>query len=257
MGCQCAKRAESEQQNEITSQANSQTKAKANPQPVEEVSQKVQENDYQVEKEEPRINQAPLVNEQAPQEPVKEEEPKELPQDEYSLKLYEWINKLRQDPSYIIPQIREGMNNITKDKSKKNPGEEKLIYKTKVKVALTKGKEAFEEAISILEKKPGMPPLEFKSAMCLNLPTTDEEFKSKEFFKKSENELKEKGINIDNAWKDLVKEPETSFLLMVVDDTGKKAGMKREDLLNPNYKYIGITSTMVGKSFVAYFSFSK
>ena len=144
MGCQCAKKAESEQQNEITSQANSQTKAKANPQPVEEVSQKVQENDYQVEKEQPRINQAPPVNEQAPQEPVKEEEPKELPQDEYSLKLYEWINKLRQEPSYIIPQIREGMNNITKDKSKKNPGEEKLIYKTKVKVALTKGKEAFE-----------------------------------------------------------------------------------------------------------------
>lgn len=257
MGCQCAKKVESEQQNEINSQNNSQAKAKASYQLLEEEPQQVQEKDHPVENEQPKVTIVPPVNEPAPHEPIKEEDLKELPQNEYSLQLYQWINKLRENPSYIIPKIREGINKITKEKSKKNPNEEKLIYKSKVKVALTKGKEAFEEAISILDKKVGMPPLEFKPEMCLNLPTTEEEFKNKEFFKKSQNELKEKGIHIDNAWKDLVKDPETSFILMVVDDTGKKAGMKREDLLNPSYKYIGISSIFLGKNFVAYFTFSK
>ena len=44
---------------------------------------------------------------------------------------------------------------------------------------------------------------------------------------------------------------------MVVGDSGKKANMKRNDLLNPEYKYIGISSTNIGKQFLAYFMFSK
>ena len=149
------------------------------------------------------------------------------------------------------------MENIIKEKNKKTPNEEKLIYKSKVKVALTKGKEAFEEAISILKTVQPMEPLIFKEKMCIAVPTTEEEFKDKEFLKKGVSALREQGVNIDNTWRDLVKDAETSFLLMVVDDTGKKAGMKRNDILNPNYEYIGISSTMIGKSFIALWIFSK
>ena len=54
-----------------------------------------------------------------------------------------------------------------------------------------------------------------------------------------------------------LKIPEISGLLMIVDDTNKNAGKKRKALLNKELKYIGVNSKFIGKTFVAYFSFSK
>ena len=277
MGCQCAKKSELEQQNEITYQKNTQAKSKALPNESNEIPKQLQETkDIEPANMSPPVQEPPKVDEkiekiEAPKQ--KEPEPQyvqqiplvgsiepisqEFPKDDFSTYIFEHINKLRTNPSYIIPEIESGMENITKEKNKKNPNEEKLIYKSKVKVALTKGKEAFEEAISILKTVQPMEPLIFKENMCLPVPTTEEEFKDKEFLKNNVSAIKGQGINIDNAWKDLVKDAETSFLLMVVDDSGKKAGMKRNDILNPSYKYVGISSTMIGKSFVAFCTFSK
>ena len=277
MGCQCAKKSELEQQNEITYQKNTQAKSKALPNESNEIPKQLQETkDIEPASMSPPVQEPPKVDEkiekiEAPKQ--KEPEPQyvqqiplvasiepisqEFPKDDFSTYIFEHINKLRTNPSYIIPEIESGMENITKEKNKKNPNEEKLIYKSKVKVALTKGKEAFEEAISILKTVQPMEPLIFKENMCLPVPTTEEEFKDKEFLKNNVSVIKGQGINIDNAWKDLVKDAETSFLLMVVDDSGKKAGMKRNDILNPSYKYVGISSTMIGKSFVAFCTFSK
>ena len=277
MGCQCAKKSELEQQNEITYQRNTQAKSKALPNESNEIPKQLQETkDIEPANMSPPVQEPPKVDEkiekiEAPKQ--KEPEPQnvqliplvasiepisqEFPKDDFSTYIFEHINKLRTNPSYIIPEIESGMENITKEKNKKNPNEEKLIYKSKVKVALTKGKEAFEEAISILKTVQPMEPLIFKENMCLPVPTTEEEFKDKEFLKNNVSAIKGQGINIDNAWKDLVKDAETSFLLMVVDDSGKKAGMKRNDILNPSYKYVGISSTMIGKSFVAFCTFSK
>ena len=277
MGCQCAKKSELEKQNEITSQTNTQAKSKALPNESNEIPKQLQETkDIEPANMSPPVQEPPKVDEkiekiEAPKQ--KEPEPQyvqqiplvasiepisqEFPKDDFSTYIFEHINKLRTNPSYIIPEIESGMENITKEKNKKNPNEEKLIYKSKVKVALTKGKEAFEEAISILKTVQPMEPLIFKENMCLPVPTTEEEFKDKEFLKNNVSAIKGQGINIDNAWKDLVKDAETSFLLMVVDDSGKKAGMKRNDILNPSYKYVGISSTMIGKSFVAFCTFSK
>ena len=277
MGCQCAKKSELEQQNEITYQRNTQAKSKALPNESNEIPKQLQETkDIEPANMSPPVQEPPKVDEkiekiEAPKQ--KEPEPQyvqqiplvgsiepisqEFPKDDFSTYIFEHINKLRTNPSYIIPEIESGMENITKEKNKKNPNEEKLIYKSKVKVALTKGKEAFEEAISILKTVQPMEPLIFKENMCLPVPTTEEEFKDKEFLKNNVSAIKGQGINIDNAWKDLVKDAETSFLLMIVDDSGKKAGMKRNDILNPSYKYVGISSTMIGKSFVAFCTFSK
>ena len=44
---------------------------------------------------------------------------------------------------------------------------------------------------------------------------------------------------------------------MIVDDSHKNAGKKRECILSPEYKYIGINSKFIGKTFIAYFSFGK
>ena len=68
--------------------------------------------------------------------------------------------------------------------------------------------------------------------------------------------LREK-TKIDVFFKDLIKIPEISGLLMIVDDTNKNAGKKRKALLNKELKYIGVNSKFIGRTFVAYFSFSR
>jgi hypothetical protein len=49
----------------------------------------------------------------------------------------------------------------------------------------------------------------------------------------------------------------SNVLMMIVDDNKNMNGTKRNNLLNPELKYIGINSTFIGRNFVAYFSFSK
>ena len=44
---------------------------------------------------------------------------------------------------------------------------------------------------------------------------------------------------------------------MIVDDSGRNAGKKRQTLLDKDVKYIGVNSKFVGKTFIAYLSFVK
>lgn len=196
-------------------------------------------------------------NKEEPQkeEPQIESINKELPKDDFSLYLFEKINEIRKNPPSFIPLIEQSIKNIVMEKDKK--GTDRLIYKGKVKVALSKGESAFRDVIDILSKTSPMKELEFKEDLCVELPETEEDIKSKEFLKGKIELIRQKGINVDSFWKDIVKEKETSFLLITVDDTGKKSGTKRGDILNTEYKYIGITSTFINKAFAAYFVFSK
>ena len=81
--------------------------------------------------------------------------------------------------------------------------------------------------------------------------------KDNNFLKKKVIELRKEGIHIDVFYKDLVKIPEVSALLMIVDDSGKSGGKKRKVVLNKNFKYIGVSYKFIGKTFISYFSFSK
>ena len=149
MGCQCAKKSELEQQNEITYQKNTQAKSKALPNESNEIQKQLQETkDIEPANMSPPVQEPPKVDEkiekiEAPKQ--KEPEPQnvqliplvasiepisqEFPKDDFSTYIFEHINKLRTNPSYIIPEIESGMENITKEKNKKNTNEEKLIYK--------------------------------------------------------------------------------------------------------------------------------
>ena len=44
---------------------------------------------------------------------------------------------------------------------------------------------------------------------------------------------------------------------MIVDDSNKNPGKKRMALLNKDFKYIGVNSKFIGKTFIAYFAFSQ
>ena len=131
----------------------------------------------------------------------------------------------------------------------------RLIYKSKVKVALSKGKSAFEESISVLNETEPMSKLKFNPKMVIPLPSTIEEIKDKTYLKVKVREIL-KHTKIKTYWRDIVRDAETSFILMIADDTGQKSGLKRRDILNPELKYIGICSTIIDKSFVCYLTFS-
>ena len=60
------------------------------------------------------------------------------------------------------------------------------------------------------------------------------------------------GVDVKSFWKDIVKDPESCFILTLVDDSGKNPGNKRNDILNKDNKYIGISTARVGRSFACY-----
>ena len=76
------------------------------------------------------------------------------------------------------------MKNIVEDNNKNDSTKNKIIYKKKVKVALTKGKPAFLEAAEQLRNTEPLPPLEFVPEICIPLPENENEMKDTNFLKK-------------------------------------------------------------------------
>ena len=177
-------------------------------------------------------------------------ENKEFPKDDFSKYVFEHINQVRTNPKDFIPIIEESKSKITIDKYNR------LIYKSKVKVALSKGVPAFDEAISFLENTNPMNELIFNPKMCVPVPNNEEDIKDKNYLKEKIEEITNNNVCIRTYWRDIIKDAETSFILMIVDDTGSKSGMKRKDILDPNMKYMGISSVMIGKNFVCYMTLS-
>ena len=174
----------------------------------------------------------------------------------YPYKIVELINNIREDPVGYADIVEQSIQNIVLEEDKEDPSIKHLIYKKKIKVALTTGEKAFQEAIDYLRTLSPLPPLEFSQEKCIPLPNTEEELNNPSFLKSQVKVLREQ-TRIDVFFKDLIKIPEISGLLMIVDDTNKNAGKKRRALLSNELKYIGVSSKFIGRTFVAYFSFSK
>ena len=177
---------------------------------------------------------------------------------DYPEKMVSLINKIRQNPKEYADVIENSIKNIIKEDNDKIADNPKLIYKYKVKVALTRGEPAFREAADALRIMASLPPLIFKEEICIPLPDNMEDFKDSNYLKKKVKEILSKNEKINLFFKEMVKIPEVSALLMIVDDNLKKnSGKKRNAILNKEYKYIGISYGFIGKNFISYFSFSK
>jgi len=176
---------------------------------------------------------------------------------DYPEKMLELINKIRENPVYYADVVENSIKNIVEvheeDEDETKP---KIIYKKKVKVALAKGEPVFRECAEKLRNMDSLPPLEFKNDICVPLPDNEEDIRNPSYLKDQVKVLRET-TNIDVYFKDLIKIPEVAGLLMIVDDSEKSPGRKRNAVLNNEFKYIGINSKFIGKTFVAYFTFSK
>ena len=175
---------------------------------------------------------------------------------DYPEKIVELINNIREDPVGYADLIEDSIKYITEEEDKDDPSKVRLIFKKKVKVALNKGEPAFREAADYLRTLTPLPPLEFTQEKSIPLPENEEELKDPTFLREKVKKMREY-TKVDVFFKDLVKIPEVSGLLMIVDDSNKGAGKKRMALLNKDVKYVGVTSKFIGKHFIAYLAFSK
>lgn len=172
------------------------------------------------------------------------------PADNFSKYLFEQINKIRTDPQSFVGVIEDGKANIKKDKYGR------LIFNGKMKIGLAEGESAFNKTIEYLKKLNPMEPLEFDQNLAVPPPTNVHDIKDKDDLKRKVLNMMGNGMVIRSYWRDVVRHPEISFLLMIVDDNGIKSGMRRKDILNPTMKYIGITSAEINKQFVCYLALS-
>ena len=247
MGCQCAKKDEEKKEEEIEKDGQEEKK---------EENEDKKDNDEKImglkdgEQEE---NEGNKKEEEDYLEHLNEE--KNAKYADYPDKMVEIINKIRQNPVEYAKVIEDSIKNITQEQDKNDETKTKLVYKQKVKVALNRGEEAFREAAEKLRNMEPLPPLEFNGEICIPLPQNEEEIRDPSYLKEQVKILKD-STNIDIFFKDLIKIPEVSSLLMIVDDSSKNAGKKRMALLNKDFRYIGVNSKFIGKTFIAYVTFS-
>ena len=169
-----------------------------------------------------------------------------MPLDNYSRYFLSQINKIRTEPQSFIGVIEDSKSNITKDRLGR------IIYNGKIKVALNSGEKAFDEAIQFLKELNPVEPLIYNPMLTVNCPLTEEEIMDKNDLNKKVEIMTQMGTNIRSFWRDVIKDPEISFLLMIIDDNGIKSGLRRKDILSPYMKYIGISSTEIKNNFVCY-----
>lgn len=173
-------------------------------------------------------------------------DPKGLPKDEFSRYLFNLINSLRLNPPSYIDTIVKAKNNIKIDKTGV------LIYQSSVKVAINSGERAFDLAIEILKNTEPMDKLIYNPNLTIDVPNNENDVRSKSYLSGEIRKKIDMGIEIKSFWKDAVKDPDTCFILTIVDDSGKSAGNKRSDILDKNNKYMGISSIKIGRSFACY-----
>ena len=171
---------------------------------------------------------------------------KAKPADEFSRYIFALINSLRINPPSYIDTLLRAKNNVRTDKAGGK------IYKSSVKVALNSGEKAFDLAIEVLKETEPMGKLIYNPNLTIDLPTTENDIKSKGYLPTQIKKKIEEGVEIKSFWKDVVKDPDTCFILTIVDDSGRHAGNKRSDILDKNNKYIGISSVKIGKTFACY-----
>lgn len=181
----------------------------------------------------------------------------------YIKTVFDLINQIRNDPPSFADKIEEGIKYIQEEKKlitdPVNGGQTerfRVVFKKKVKVLLNKGEIAFRNVADLLRKTKPIYPLQFNENIVISLPKNEKELSDFHFLKQKAEEKRNKA-NIEVFFKDYIKDPFISVLLMIVDDNDINNGKKRETLLSSKYKYIGISSKFIGYNFVAFYSFDK
>ena len=100
----------------------------------------------------------------------------------------------------------------------------------------------FQDCAIYLKILQRMEELMFCDDIILQYPKDEQNIKDINYFREKLLEKKDK-YGIEAYFKDSIRIPEISVLLMLVDDSARNPRKQREALLNPKFKFIGISST--------------
>ena len=170
----------------------------------------------------------------------------------YPKAMLDIFNEIRKNPNSYANFIEDSMEYITE--TMKN-GNKIFYYKKQLKVKINKGEPGFRDAAKELKTRDPVQKLELKDDLCIPLPSSVSDIKNKNYLK---NQIANIRANrrVDAFFKDMIKNPEVSALLIMVDDNPKSCGKRRDIILRKDIKYVGISAGDVGGTFVAYFAFS-
>ena len=182
---------------------------------------------------------------------ISEEEYNYIPEDDYSRIIFEYINKLRTNPKSIANLIDENKKYIVIE-------ENNDIYfkKNNKRYRLFQGYPIFLETINLLNNLEPMKKLVYNKNITIKRPDNEDYINNLDYLKFQVEELQNNGNHISSYWKEKIKDPEIAFLMMVIDDNQIKCGLKRKDLINPEIKFIGISSIEIDDNFACYITLS-
>ncbi len=172
------------------------------------------------------------------------------PEDGFSKFIFNQINKIRQNPKSFVNILMNSKQYI------KRTRKGQLVYKKNKCILLNRGEEAFDEAIEELSQLHPMERLIFNEEITVKPPENEQELVDKDYLNREVYKLLENDIIIKAYWRDIISDPETCLILMIVDDNSQETGQKRRDILDPNMKYMGISSSKFGKNFCSFMTFA-
>lgn len=176
---------------------------------------------------------------EANKKPVEPENPEDLePIGDYSKFIFDEINKIRENPKSFVKIIEDAKKNVIKGR-----GGQWVYKKNLIRVALSKGKESFDQAIDDLKKMKGMDKLIYYPELTVKQPSNEQEEQDKDYLKKKVEEKIKDGLPVRAYWVDVLKDKDLSLLLTIVDDNGDETGKRRKIILDPETKFIGISAT--------------
>lgn len=163
-----------------------------------------------------------------------------------------FINEVRTNPPAYALKIEEA---IAKIKEEDKDGKLVKYYHDKgFKIAVQKGADVFMSVAEKLKNLSPMEPLEIMEGLAVPVPTDEKLWKDQSTLKQLvTDKKKELGVTEFGFTFEANSDPELSVFLQVVDD-GVHGGKRRDNILNPNYRKIGV-SHLKSKAFIAYFAF--
>ena len=172
----------------------------------------------------------------------------------YSQKMLEIFNYIRQKPNDYANYIEDSMDYII-ETPKKNSPDKDIVFERHLKIRLIKGEPAFRDAARTLKALVPLQPLIFKPDLCVPLPTSGFDI-SRDYLKNKIASIRT-NRRVDAFFKSNINIPELSALMLIVDDIGDNSGKRRDIILRKDIQYVGISAGNVGGTFVAYFAFSR
>lgn len=171
------------------------------------------------------------------------------------------INQLRANPASYIEKVESQKQFIVANTEEGSKTSAFYVKDNTPKISLTRGVVVFDEIINILKNTKPMDKLEFREDLQIPIPEDSAKWTAKdnisEIVKNKKDSLKgNSSYNNFNFHFD-VGSPysEISFILQLIDDTPFK-GARSKNILNPTFKYIGISSLKVKNKHCGYYLFA-